>query len=46
MKLYNAKAAAVTGKPILLDDMIMTTDMPTTAGSRRSEEHTSELQSR
>ncbi|MBO7292428.1 MAG: Asp-tRNA(Asn)/Glu-tRNA(Gln) amidotransferase GatCAB subunit A, partial [Clostridia bacterium] len=34
MKLYNAKAAAEVGTPVLLDDMIMTTDMPTTAGSR------------
>lgn len=41
MKIYNEKAASCSGRPILLDDMIMTTDMPTTAGSRMLAGYTS-----
>ena len=41
MKIYNEKAASFTGAPIVLDDMIMTADMPTTAGSRMLSGYTS-----
>ena len=41
MKLYNCKNASCSGRPIVLDDMIMTTDMPTTAGSRMLAGYTS-----
>lgn len=34
MKLYTAKSENVSGKPIVLDDMILTKDMPTSAGSK------------
>ena len=34
MKLYIAKSENVSGKPIVLDDMILTKDMPTSAGSK------------
>lgn len=34
MKLYTAKAEGVTAKAIALDDMILTKDLPTSAGSR------------
>lgn len=36
MKLYNAKCECA-GRPVLLDDMILTKDLPTTAGSRMLE---------
>ncbi|MEE0945042.1 MAG: amidase family protein [Clostridia bacterium] len=34
MKLYIAKSENVSGKPVVLDDMILTKDMPTSAGSK------------
>ena len=34
MKLYNAKAENVTAPAVVLDDMILTKDLPTTAGSK------------
>lgn len=34
MKLYTAKSENVSGKPVVLDDTILTKDMPTAAGSK------------
>ena len=34
MKLYTAKSDNVSGKPVVLDDTILTKDMPTAAGSK------------
>ncbi len=40
MKLYNAKCESAA-RPVVLDDMILTTAMPTTAGSKMLEGYTS-----
>lgn len=37
MKLYNVKAEVSSDKAVVLDDMILTKDMPTTAGSKMLE---------
>ncbi len=41
MKLYISKAEAVGTKKVVLDDMILTKSLPTTAGSRMLENYTS-----
>lgn len=37
MKIYNAKNEAASGKLVVADDMLLTKDMPTTAGSKMLE---------
>ena len=41
MKLYNAKNESAAKNAIALDDMILTKDLPTTAGSRMLDGYTS-----
>lgn len=45
MKLYTAKKDVTSEKVIVADDMLLTTDMPTTAGSRMLEGYMSLLES-
>ena len=41
MKYYLSEASAANGKRVVLDDMILTKDLPTTAGSKMLEGYTS-----